>query len=58
MVFEKIQTIGAAPAPRYHHTMVFSEYSCILIVMGGKNENMKDNAIFDDIQILKLSNFE
>jgi len=56
--YEKVETAGIAPCPRYQHTMNYCDSLNVLIVYGGKNEAMlktgKPSAILNDMYILSI----
>ena len=52
------ETKGKPPSPRYFHTMNYYEKGNILIVHGGRNDNMSDSCALNDTFIFDLENFE
>ena len=55
--WNRVKTHGTPPCPRYYHTMDYFEKSNILIVHGGRNDNISSNSALDDTFVLDLTNF-
>jgi len=54
----KPATIGQPPPARYMHCMEYFEKSNIIIIAGGRNDQLQTEKVMSDIWILKLSNLE
>ena len=58
--WERIETRGMPPMPRYQHTMNFYAPKRILIIYGGTDDkrNVKNHpAFYTDLAVLDLTNF-
>jgi hypothetical protein len=53
----KPQINGNAPSPRYLHSMSFYEEGNVLIVYGGRNDNI-ESSVLNDIYLLELQKLE
>ena len=51
-------TKGKAPSPRYFHSMNYYDKGNILIIHGGRNDSVSENAALNDTFIFDLENFE
>ena len=51
-------TKGKAPSPRYFHSMSYYDKGNILIIHGGRNDSISNNAALNDTFIFDLENFE
>jgi len=51
-------TKGKAPCPRYFHSMSYYDKGNILIIHGGRNDSISNNAALNDTFIFDLENFE
>ena len=52
------ETKGKPPRPRFNHSMNFYERGNLLIIHGGRNDNLSETSAFDDTFVLDLEIFE
>ena len=52
------ETKGKSPSPRYFHTMNYFDKGNILIIHGGRNDNISENSALNDTFVFDLENFE
>ena len=48
------ETTGLAPTPRLMHTMSLFIELGMMVIAGGKNDNLRDNSFFNDMFVLDL----
>lgn len=51
-------TAGQQPLPRYQHAMEYFRDSNVLVIAGGRNDQLHQERVLNDIWILKLNNLE
>lgn len=51
-------TVGMKPPPRHSHTMNFMPKLGVVVIYGGRNDQMKNTPILGDVWMLKLHNME
>ena len=54
--WNKVNTLGKPPSPRYFHSMDFYEKANYLIVHGGRNDDLSSTSALDDTFVLDLDN--
>ncbi len=52
--WSKAKTKGKIPAPRYMHSMDYFKESNVIIIYGGRNDNLKNNNILGDMHVLYM----
>ena len=57
LVWNKVNTLGKPPSPRYFHSMDFYEKANYLIIHGGRNDDLSSTSALDDTFVLDLDNF-
>ncbi len=48
------ETTGQPPSPRFMHTMSLFIELGMMVIAGGKNDNLRDNTFFNDMFVLDL----
>ena len=58
MTWNKVNTFGISPSPRYFHSMNFFEKGNYLIIHGGRNDNLSETSALNDTFVFDLENLE
>ncbi len=54
----KPETVGLPPLPRYQHSMDYFAKGNVIVIAGGRNDQMQPEKVLNDIWVLKLNNLE
>ena len=54
MKLSNAETTGQPPCPRLMHTMTLFMELGMIVIAGGKNDNMRENSFFNDMFVLDL----
>jgi Rab9 effector protein with kelch motifs len=52
------QTLGQQPVARYQHAMEYYRGSNVIIIAGGRNDQLHNERVLNDVWILKVNNLE